>query len=179
MNEIEVAAPLNTHESSLKIRVDVKAFNSNNELTGIYNNEYDLGTIQLLGFICTNILDAAETIKDTGGTGRSITANSSNSAINIVAGTGTTAAAVSDYNLQTQSAGSSGTITGTVTAPSGSTFTVTGTITNSSGGTIAYSEVGIECTSATFVFLLAHDVFTALNVSNGGTLAVTYTATIS
>lgn len=176
---IEIAEPVSREQAALKIRVKVEAKDIDGILTGIYDNQYDLGTIQLLGFIATNILDTAESIKDTGGTIRSITANSANSVINIVAGTGVTAPAVSDFNLQTQSAGSSGSISATVNAPSGSTFTVTGTITNSSGSTIAYSEVGIECTSATFVFLLSHDVFTALNVSNGGTLAVTYTATIS
>jgi copper homeostasis protein CutC len=153
-------------------------------IVGVYENTNDLSTNQFAGWIINNILDTAQTIKNTSGTGIAETVNKAVSTLTIVAGTGTTAASVADYTLQTPVSGSSGSIAGTVsyTAPSSGTsgsFTVTGTITNSSGNTIAYSEVGMTISDGTNTFLIAHDVFSALNVSNGGTLAVTYTATYS
>ncbi len=124
------------------------------KVSGTYENVDDLFTAAFAAFVQANIMNsnANPNVKDTGGTSRAINANSAVSALTIVAGTGTTAAAVSDNALQ-------------------------GTITNTSGASIAYSEVGITVTAATFVFLIAHDVFTALNVSKNGTLQVTYTAT--
>lgn len=137
----------------------------------------DLGTAQLAEFIQALILATTETITDTGGTGRSIANATATSAVTIAAGTGTNAATVTDTNMQTQTE----TVSGTVNAYSGSgssgSFTVTGTIT--AGANRAYAEVGLIITCSTHTFLLCHDSFSVLNVSNGGTLAVTYTFTIS
>lgn len=160
-------------------KIELVAKDENGNETGRYINDYDLGTKQFAQFVQNNILDTAESVTDTGGTSRSLSANSATSSVNIVAGIGTSAANFTDHALTTPTAGSSGTIAGTVNAISSNTFTVTGTITNTSGSTINYAEVGITVVSATYTFLLTHDVFSALGVSNNGTLAITYTATFT
>lgn len=152
-------------------------------LKGVREGPANLCTQAFALFTQNNMLATAESIKDTGNTSRSLSANSACSAPTIVAGTGTTAAAVTDVSLQTQQGGSSGSQAATINAYSGAgtsgSYTVTATITNTSGGTVAYAEVGLTIVSATFTFLIAHDVFSALSVSNNGTLAVTYTFTFS
>jgi hypothetical protein len=178
------SATLNMRPGS-RMRICVKAVarDINGLITGVYDNPYDIGVKALAQFLQSNIFDTAETITDVTNTGRSISANSASTAIYINAGTGTTAAAFTDYKLTTTSStyNSNGSYSqaGTVNAISSNTFTITATITNNSGSTIAYSEVGLSNTAATYQFLLSHDVFTALNVSNNGTLAVTYTLTFT
>lgn len=172
-----------SRQGGVKLKLHLEAKDEQGNITGVYDNPNDLATNQFAGFINTNLLDTGETIKDTAGTGNAISANSAATSPTIVAGTGTTAAAVTDYALQTPVSGSSGSVGATVGAPSGSgtsgTITITGTITNSSGSNITYSEVGIEITVGGNTYLISHDVFTGLTVSNGGTLAVTYTLTYS
>jgi hypothetical protein len=154
------------------------------EITGTFQDKYDLGTVAFAKFIQTNLLATAETITDTANTTHAISANTAATAPLIVAGTTTTAAASNDYKLGGQSSGGSGSVAATVnawttTSSTSGNFTVTGTITNTSGGTIAYGEVGIQITASSVAFILAHDAFAALNVSNNGTLAVTYTITFT
>ena len=162
----------------MKIRVKVVARDANGKITGV--RYHDMSTIGLAQFIQAQIWGyVTGTIKDTGGTGRTVTAYSTVSAQQIVAGTGTTAATFADNVLQAQSASTSGYVSATMNAISGSTFTITGTITNGSGSTINYAEIGLYVTMNTWIFMLAHDVFTALPVSATGTLGVTYTATFS
>lgn len=170
----------------IQIGLMVEARDSAGKLTGVYKNALDLGTKALAQLIQNNIFDTAETVTDTSNTGRALTVNSACTVPMVVAGTGTTAAAFADYALTTIATGgtyggsnSSGNQAATINAISSNTFTVTATITNTSGSTITYAEVGMACTSATFTFLLAHDVFTGLAVSNNGTLAVTYTLTFT
>lgn len=116
---------------------------------GTVTKEFDdLVTAQGAAFLISNVLDTAQSIQDTSNTARAIGANTATGTIQIVAGTGTTAAAVTDYNLQAQSSGTSGYVAASVGNPTESgtsgSFTVTGTITNSSGASITYSEVGVE-----------------------------------
>lgn len=132
------------------------------------------------------IFASTQTVTDTTNTGRSVAAAYTPSTFQIVAGTGTTAAATLDYVLQSQSASTSGYVTAAINAyaDSGTTgnFTVTGTITNGSGGTITYGEIGIYLTISSHVFMVCHDIIngaTGFPVSNTGTLAVTYTITNS
>ncbi len=187
MTRIQRAKPIRQKDGKrhglVHICARVEARDPYGVLTGVYKNEYDLGTKQFAQLVQTNILDTAQTITNTSGTGESIAVNSASTSPTILAGTGTTAAAVTDYALQTPTSGSSGSIAATINAYSGSgtsgNFTVTGTITNTSGSTITYSEVGIEVTVSTYTFLITHDVFTGLSVSNNGTLAVTYTITFT
>jgi hypothetical protein len=131
-------------------------------------------------FVQAAILGTTETITDTGAAGRSVTKTVDGGVVPastlICAGTGGSAATVADTNMQTQTESIANP---TVNAISGSgatgTFTVTGTITATADR--AYTEVGIKVTTTTtaWVFLICHDTFSALNVSNGGTLATTYT----
>lgn len=152
-------------------------------VTGRCHVRGKLATQAFAQFSQANLLATAESILDTGNTSRSISANTSTGTVRIVAGTGSTAAAVTDYALQTPTSGASGYVAATINAYSGSgtsgAFTVTGTITNTSGSTITYSEVGVTIVASTYTFLLTHDVFTGLAVSNNGTLATTYTLTYS
>jgi hypothetical protein len=167
----------------MRICVDVQAIDSNGLPNGRYHNEYDLGTKALAQLIQSNILDTAASITDVTDTARSIGANTACTAPTINAGTGSTAAAFTDYKLQTTSTSYTGngsySEAATVNAISSNTFTVTGTITNVSGSTITYGEVGMSVTANTYYFLISHDVFTGLAVSNAGTLAVTYTLTFT
>ncbi|MGC8580428.1 MAG: hypothetical protein ACP5MB_10285 [bacterium] len=172
-----------------KVAVSLTAYDENGNITGRYYNPLDLSTKQMAQWVQASIFNTAETITNTAGTGIAVTADTSpGTTILICAGTGTTAAAVTDYALGTPiasgeytAATASGSVAATIGAYSGSgtsgSFTVTGTITNSSTATIAYSEVGIVVGNGTNAYLLTHDVFSALNVSANGTLAVTYTLT--
>lgn len=165
------------------VKVEIVARDAQGNITGRYENAHDLATLQMAQLVQNNILATAEAVTDTGNASRSLSANSATSVPRIVAGIGATAAAYNDYALQTPTAGTSGYVAATINAASGSgtscSFTVTGTITNTSGSSVSYGEVGITIVCATYTFLLCHDVFSALPVSNNGTLAVTYTLTYS
>lgn len=136
-----------------------------------------LATKQFAQLVQLNILDTAETVTDTTGTGNALTVNNAATAPTIAAGTGTTAATVTDHVLQTQTE----TVAATINAYSGSgssgNFTVTGTIT--AGANRAYAEVGLLVTVNTKTYLICHDSFSTLNVSSSGTLSVTYTLSFS
>ena len=181
--DIKVIEDASVFKPRVRAKLQLVAKDKDGNITGTYCNDDDLFTKQFAQITQLNILDTAESVTDITNTARSLTVNSASTAPTIVAGTGTTAAAVTDYVLQTPTAGSSGSASATINAYSGSgtsgNYTVTATITNSSGSTITYSEVGIEVTISTYTFLITHDVFTGLAVSNSGTLAVTYTLTFS
>ena len=85
----------------------------------------NLCTAAWAGFVQANMLNTAANpnIKDTGGTSRSLSANTAVSALTLVAGTGTAAASVADNALTTATAGSSGNTTSLTI----STATETGT----------------------------------------------------
>jgi hypothetical protein len=180
-SQIELYPP---PEGVVRVKLNVEAYENDGSVTGTYVDEYDLSTKQLAQFIQAEILATAETITDTSNTTRAVAAAAAVSAPLIVAGTLTTAATNTDYKMGAQTATSSGSIAavinawGTASSTSGS-FTVTGTITNTTGSTVNYAEVGIAVTCGGNSFLLSHDVFTALGVSNAGTLAVTYTLTFT
>lgn len=151
------------------------------KLTGVREGPANLLTNGFAALVQANILNNAPTnqIKDTGGTLRSITANTATSALTGAAGTTGTTAAVTDFALGTETE-TQATVTVNANPNTGTTsgtFTVTFTIT--AGADRAYAEVGLKITKATFVFLVCHDTFSVLNVSNTGTLAVTYTFTNS
>jgi hypothetical protein len=161
---------------------DKKVVRLPNGQPAVHDNEVDLGTTVLLGIFSCNVIGTGQTVNDTTATGRALAANSAVSAASVVAGTGSTPAAVGDTNLQAQSASTSGVQAITSCVVSGSTITIVGTITNGSGSTIAYDEVGLIVTVGGHTFLLAHDAPLTggpFNVSNGGTLQITYTGTIS
>jgi hypothetical protein len=137
----------------------------------------DLATKQFAQLIQLNILDSNQTIKDIDGDSNEETANTSSGTITIMAGTDNTAADVTDFSLGAQTE----TVSGTVNSYSGSGvsggFTVTGTITAEANR--AYTEVGLGVTVNSSIYLICRDVFSTYNVSDGGTLAVTYTITCS
>lgn len=155
-------------------------------------NPWDQGVKALLQLMNANIFGSAagtQTITDIGNTGRAVTINQATTAMTLVAGTSGTAPAFTDYKIgapaNPQSTASYNTTTITVNAISNGppgTETITGTITNTSGGNLTYAEVGIQVTNSTWIFLVAHDTVnsgTGFVVSQNGTLALTYTATIT
>jgi hypothetical protein len=145
-------------------------------LVSSYQNDADLTTAQFAQFVMCNILASAQTIKAEdattasygGATPATITAPT------IEAGTSGTAAATADYVLGTATGE---TVAATVNAYSAGSFTLTGTITATANR--AYQEVGLRITTGGKNFLICHDTFTTQNVSNTGTLAVTYTMTFT
>lgn len=157
--------------------MEVVARDAAGNIIGRRKKLHDLATKQFAQLIQLNILNTNETITDTGGTGRSETANAAATVPTILAGTGSTAATVTDNALGTQTE----TVAATINAYSGSgasgNFTVTGTITATADR--AYAEVGLRVTVNTHTYLICRDTFPTLNVSNTGTLAVTYTLTMS
>jgi hypothetical protein len=166
----------------LTYRVSVK-----DSITGEESQVYegpDPGTVQLSNLMCANILNTAQTgvCKDTGGTAtRTVGANSSTSALQIVAGTDTTGAAVTDYKLNSQSGGGQGAQTPTVNVVNTTTgvFTITANM-SAPGAQIVYGEIGIYVTAATYVFCIARGTAGGTwTVDTSHYLAVTYTVTPS
>ena len=150
-------------------------------IVGDFVDDFDRSVLAFLGLLQTNIFAlTSASITDTGNTVRTVNANQATTAPTVVAGTGSTAPALADYKLQSQSASTSGTQAGTINAISTNTFTVTATITNSSGSTITYAELGMTVVNSTWTFLIAHDTInsgTGFPVSNGGNMSCTYTLT--
>ncbi len=142
-----------------------------------YVKEYDLATKQLAQFLMALVFNSTQTISDTGGTGRSIANATAVTAPTVLAGTGSTSATVSDTALGTQTETVAGTVTSYSAGTTTGTFTITGTIT--AGADRAYAEIGCRVTSGGDTFLVCRDVISTTNVSNTGTLAVTYTFTNS
>lgn len=187
------------HEGAMKWKLHVEARNPCSIhgivdscaecLVGVYDSP-DLATKQFAQWVQVAMLNTAQTITNTSGTGIAVTAGSISKTPLVVAGTGAGTAAVTDTALFTigtggsyTAAAGSGSVAASINAYSGSgtsgSFTITGTITNSSGGTLNYTEVGVSVTDSAVVnaYLVAHDTFSTLAVSNNGTLSVTYTAT--
>jgi hypothetical protein len=149
-------------------------------------DEDDLQTAQWAQLGITNLLaGGSQTVKDTSGNTHSVANNSSVSALTIVVGTGTTAAAVSDNALGTSSSGWTGGTSITVGAPTESgtsgSYTLTATLTNGNASAVNAGEIGVTVTVGSNVYLILHDA--PINssspyyypVSPNGTLQVTYT----
>lgn len=154
-------------------------------------DEFDLGTENFLNFVIMNIFgtnSATDALTDITGATYTGSANDALGTINLHMGAGTTTVTVGDYQIQ---AGSydwstvSATVGNTITNnTSNCTSQITGTFTNSSGSNQTAGNIGIEATDAnnTAVFLLAHDNInsnTGYIVSPSGTVAATYTITVS
>jgi hypothetical protein len=94
----------------------------------------------------------------------------------IAVGTGTTAAAVTDTALQTETSTSGlGRVAGTVSLVTTTVTNDTAQVTNtfSVTGTVAVTESGILNAASTGT-LLCHQVFSAINVASGDSLQVTW-----
>ena len=90
-------------------------------------------------------------------------------------GTGTTAAAVGDTALQTQSA----IVALTSTTPSSNTVVYVGTFSAGTPATLtAITEAGIF-NAASAGTMLCHTIFSAVNKDTGDTMAITWTITLS
>lgn len=150
----------------------VEARDKDGNVTGVIERDA-LATKQFAQLAQLNLLASAQTIKDTGGASNSETANTAASAPTIAAGTSGTSATVTDFALGAETETQSATINAYSGSGSSGSFTITGTIT--AGSARAYQEVGLKITVNTHVYLICHDTFSTLNVSSGGTLAVTYT----
>ena len=158
-------------------------------ISGHSVKEDDLMTGQWAQIAMATILASTQTVRDTSNATHSVAAGATASTVMIYAGLGTTTPAVQDYVLtspQTDTPAGTGKIAGTVSAATESgasgSFTVTGTITNGTGANITYTEIGVSCTIATYIYLLSHDLINTTVgyvVSPSGTMACTLTVTNS
>ncbi len=139
---------------------------------------------------------ANRTIKDSGGTDRTVTtdlvsfsvaANIGEDARGIIVGTGNTAVAVGDYALEIAIAEGTGAgqmsyqaqtyDTDVTVADPDCTFELKRIIINNSGGTIVVAEIGIYCyLEGSYLGCIARDVLGAsVSVPDGGSITVFYT----
>jgi len=155
----------------------------------VWSDEYDLGTINFLNFVICNIFDTAtatNATKDTAAGLHTQSANTAMSSTNLHLGAGVTTVNVGDYAIE---AGTNdwGTIAATVNTTvtnngTNCTSTITGTFSNGAVVNETAGNVGIEVTAGGVKFLMAHDNInggTGYVVSPSGTVAVTYTITVS
>lgn len=161
----------------IKIKLDVRGYDPDGTLVGHECKDDDLATKQFAQVVMALVFASTQTIADTSASTHSVANNTATSAVTVLAGTTGTAATVLDTALGAQTE----TGTTTVNAYSGSgssgTFTITSTVTATADR--AYQEVGLRITIGGNLYLLCHDTFSTVNVSNTGTLAVTYTITFS
>jgi|ERR1043166_744112 hypothetical protein len=152
------------------------------KLVGMREGPANLCTNVFANLVRVGLMGTNTTVTDATGTGRALTKTLDGGVNSMLgcAGTGGTAATVADTNMQTQTETQSSVTVNTVSGSGASgTFTVTFTITATADR--AYTEVGLKAitTTTSWNFLLTHDSFSVLNVSNSGTLATTYTFTNS
>lgn len=164
-------------QGGMKIKgLRLEARDADGNLTDVIERDA-MALAQFAQLVQLNILDTAETVKNTSGTGNALAVNSAATAPTILAGTGTTAATVLDDAMQTQTESVAATVNAYSGSGSSGSFTVTGTVTAAAAR--AYAEVGLQVTVGGNTYLICHDSFSVLNVSSGGTLAVTYTLSFS
>lgn len=149
-----------------------------------------MGLNQFSGLLIANIFatsTATNAMKDTSAALHTVSANTSTSLVTLVAGSGVTAPTFGDFVIDTAISGSSGSISATVNNTitnnvTNGTFTITGTFTNILGVNTTYGNIGIYVTAGGNIYMLAHDQTnggTGYVVSPAGTVAVTYTVTVS
>jgi hypothetical protein len=170
-------------KSMFKVKLRVAIVNKQTGKEDYVTEFEDPATVQFSDLVCANMLNTTETtcVKDTGGTSRTVSANSATSTVQVVAGTDTTAAAVTDYKLNAQSGGGQGAQTATANTVNTSTgvFTVTANMA-APASTIVYGEIGIYLTCATYVFCICRGTAGGTwSVDTSHYLAVTYTFTPS
>jgi hypothetical protein len=162
--------------------------------------EYDMGLRGFSAMLLANVFNKVTTadIKDTSNTSQTINPNTATTSVHLVAGDGLTAVQYTNYQIEGTGGAAdptfnsdspiNATVNNTITPlPGGGpytsgTFTITGTFTNSSLGNETYGNIGITITNATSTFMMAHDRTnggTGYPVSPSGTVAVTYTVTVS
>jgi len=144
-------------------------------LTGMREGPANLCTNVFANWVRVALLGTNTTITDATRAGRALTSTGGTrldggvASLLGCAGTGVTAATVADTNMQTQTETQAAVTVNTVSGTGSSgTFTVTFTITATADR--AYTEVGIKniTTTTAYNFLLTHDSFSVLNVSNSG-----------
>lgn len=170
--------------TGIKIKLEVEARNPDSTLIGTFEKEYDLAARAFAWGIQLNLLNTNEVMQDTSGNPNAETANTAISAVKLHAGSGVTAPAFTDFQIESSliNVGTTAFVAPTIHAISGSGFQVTGVFTNTSGGTLTYGNVGIEITLNGHFYLLTHDQVNSLSgfiVSNLGTVQIVYTITFS
>lgn len=156
--------------------------------------EDDISVNALAQLIQINILAlSGQTVKTVSNSAQAISMGDVPSAPVVIAGLTGTAPAFTDYalgdgttNTDYHTSATDFCQSATVNAISSNTFTVTGTITCNNSGGRTYKEIGLAGTvthsSTAYYFLYAHDYLnsgTGYLVSQGGTLAITYTGTFT
>lgn len=148
----------------------------------IWRKKGDVGDVQFVQLIAAWLGSAQSScVKNTSGTAESISAGATPTAVNVVAGTGGTTAAVTDYTLGAQVSGGPGSQTATI----GAVNTTTGVLqitANMQGPASAttYKEIGIYLTISSYTIQICRDYNSSgWSVSTTQYLSVTYTLTPS
>lgn len=171
-------------KGSIKVQVEVAVVDKvTGQRTQVKKKLCDVGTVQFMQAIAAKVFASVQTnvVKNTSNTTQTIAANEDTSLVQVVAGTAGTTAAVTDYQINTQSGGGQGAQTATI----GTVNTGTGVLQITANmaapaSEITYKEIGIYITSNTQVFCLARDYNgTGWVVDTSHYLAVTYTLTPS
>lgn len=162
---------------NMNIHLSLKAYDIDGKLTGEFCKDDDLATKQFAQFVMALMLNSTQTITDTSNATHSVSNASATTTPTILAGTDNTAATVLDYALGAQTETVGATVNSYSGTGSSGSFTVSGTITALANR--AYTEVGLRVTNGGNTYLVCRDVFSVLNVSSSGTLAVVYTITFS
>jgi len=171
-------------KGAIKLKVEVAVVDiKTGERSQIKEKLCDVGTVQLMQAICATIFASVQTgvVKDTDNTARTIASGADFTVQQVVAGTAGTTAAVTDYQLTTQSGGTQGAQTATIGVVNTSTGVVLITANMAAPASeITYKEIGLYVTAGTYVFCLARDYNgTGWVVDTSHYLAVTYTLTPS
>jgi hypothetical protein len=172
--------------ASIRICARIEFRNRRGRLTGVYQNDHDITLFQLTQFIQSSYLAVnASSIKETGGTTQAVTGAITSNTPSIAFGKGVTAAAYTDFAIQTTAGALSDIIAAASSAATSgaNTWTITATWTNTTAGTIAISELALYVTTTAGVaanktYCLTHDVITGQNVSPNGTALATLTWTM-
>ena len=169
---------------AIKLKVEVAVVDyKTGERSQVWRKTCDVGTVQFMQCIAATIFATVQTtvVKDTGNTARTVASGAAFTVQQVVAGTAGTTAAVTDYQLTTQSASTQGAQTATIGTVNTSTGVMLITANMAApASTIVYKEIGLYATAGTYVFCLARDYNgSGWSVDTSHYLAVTYTLTPS
>lgn len=154
--------------------------------------------IAMLDILYVQSANTAQTIKDTGGTDRSVgsgafafrfTGGVGTDTLGIIVGSGTNAVTLADYQLQTKIAHGTGSgqlsygavsFDAPYTSGTSRIFRAMRTFTNNSGATVTVNEIGIYAyvTAGAFICMLDRSLLT-FTITNGSSKTVRYTIQIT
>lgn len=169
----------------MRVSLDLDCRDKDGNLTSHFHKD-DITVLQLAQSIQAGLgALTGQTLKATDATTQTVNAAITMGTPKIHFGIGATAAAFTDFTIQTTAGAATDAPAATINAISSNTFTITATWTNSTAGSISISELAWEAVLITGVtttgksYILTHDQFTGQPVSAGGTAAATLTFTFT